>query len=225
MEEFTEETSKSDKEGDMEADKEVDAEVADKAVETAAKKTDKRRSATYNICITAMFVAIIAVCAWLAIPISAISITLQTMGVCLAAALLGWKRGVIAVVAYILLGLVGVPVFTGPKGGVAVLAGVTGGYIVGFLFTALIVGIVSDLVKNRKKIFQIIFLAVSMVVGIAVCYAFGTGWFVVVYGMKNAEPITVAAALDVCVFPYIIPDLIKVAVATALAVTLKRFIK
>lgn len=189
------------------------------------KKANKRKSAAYNICITAMFVAIIAVCAWLAIPISAISITLQTMGVCLAAALLGWKRGLIAVAAYILLGLVGVPVFTGPKGGVAVLAGVTGGYIIGFLFTALIVGVVSDLVKNRGKVARTVFLALSMVVGIAVCYAFGTGWFVIVYGAKNAEGITVAAALNMCVIPYIVPDLVKVAVATALAVPLRRFIK
>jgi len=189
------------------------------------KKNDKKIGAAYNICITAMFVAIIAVCAWISIPISAISITLQTMGVCLAAALLGWKRGLIAVTAYILLGLVGVPVFSGPKGGVAVLAGVTGGYIVGFLFTALIVGVVSDLVKNRGRVAQVIFLALAMAIGVAVCYAFGTGWYVVVYGANNADGITVAAALNMCVFPYIIPDLIKIAVAVPLAVTLKKFIK
>lgn len=187
----------------------------------------KRIGAAYNICITAMFVAIIAVCAWIAIPISEISITLQTMAVCLAAALLGWKRGLIAVVAYILLGLVGVPVFTGFKGGVAVLAGVTGGYIIGFLFTALIVGIVSDVLKKLvvNKVLTAVFLAVAMVVGIIICYAFGTGWFVIVYGAKNSESITVSAALAMCVFPYIVPDLVKVAVAVSLSVILKRFIK
>lgn len=72
------------------------------------------RSAAREISYTAMFVAIIAVCAWIAIPLpSNISITLQTMGVCLAAGFLGWKRGLIAVAVYILLGLCGVPVFQG----------------------------------------------------------------------------------------------------------------
>lgn len=193
----------------------------------AEKKKDRRTSATYNICITAMFVAIITVCAWLAIPISAISITLQTMAVCFAAALLGWKRGLVAVAAYILLGLVGVPVFSKFQSGVGVLAGVTGGYIIGFLFTALIVGVVSDVLKKfvSNKILIAVFLALAMIVGVAICYAFGTGWYVIVYGMKNAEGITVSAALSMCVFPFIVPDLIKIAVALSLTLTLKRFVK
>lgn len=76
------------------------------------------KSAAREICYTAMFVAIITVCTWISIPIGEIPITLQTMGVCLAAALLGWKRGAIATAVYILLGLCGVPVFTGFTGGV-----------------------------------------------------------------------------------------------------------
>ena len=87
----------------------------------------KSKSAAYDIAISALFVAVIAICAWIAVPISEISITLQTMGVCLAAALLGWKRGLAVVSAYILLGLVGVPVFSGFTGGAAKLIGPTGG--------------------------------------------------------------------------------------------------
>ena len=99
--------------------------------EKAARGKRMAKSAAREICYTAMFVAIITVCAWISIPIGEIPITLQTMGVCLAAALLGWKRGAIATAVYILLGLCGVPVFTGFTGGVAKLVLPTGGYIVG----------------------------------------------------------------------------------------------
>ena len=109
------------------------------------------RSAAREISYTAMFVAIIAVCAWIAIPLpSNISITLQTMGVCLAAGFLGWKRGLIAVAVYILLGLCGVPVFQGFTAGAAKLGSVTGGYIVGFLFTAAAVGLAADYIKVKS---------------------------------------------------------------------------
>lgn len=205
-----------------------EAEMAEdtETVKKAAKKK-KRESAAYNIAITAMFVAIIAVCAWASIPISAISITLQTFAVCLAAALLGWKRGIAAVVAYILLGLVGVPVFSGFKAGASVLAGITGGYIIGFLFTAAIVGIVSDVLRKvkPKKAVEIVIMALAMVVGIIVCYAFGTLWFVFVFNAKNDTPVTVYAALSMCVFPYIVPDLVKVALAVVVYTSTKKHIK
>jgi len=196
-------------------------------MEKEKQKSDRRIGAAYNIAITAMFVAIIAVCAWLYIPISNIPITFQTFAVCLAAALLGWKRGLIAVTAYILLGLVGVPVFAKFGGGVGVLAGPTGGYIIGFLFTAAIVGVVSDVLKRVKlhKAIEVILLALAMIVGIAVCYAFGTAWYVIVNKIAKDTAVTVYAACSMCVFPYIIPDLIKICVAVPLALTLKRFIK
>lgn len=184
----------------------------------------KSKSAAYDIAISALFVAVIAVCAWIAVPISEISITLQTMGVCLAAALLGWKRGLAAVSAYILLGLVGVPVFSGFTGGAAKLIGPTGGYIVGFLFTALLVGIACDLVRGKSKGKFIFVCALSMVAGVAVCYAFGTAWFMFMMSGKG-NPYTLSAALAMCVLPYIPFDLLKIAVATALSVALKRFIK
>ena len=184
----------------------------------------KRKSVAYDIAISALFVAVIAVCAWIAVPISEISITLQTMGVCLAAAMLGWERGLAAVAAYILLGLVGVPVFSGFTGGAAKLIGPTGGYIVGFLFTALLVGIACDLVRGKAKWLFAVVCVLSMIVGIAVCYAFGTGWFMFMMSGKG-NPYTLSAALAMCVLPYIPFDLIKIAVATALSVALKRFVK
>mgnify|MGYP000017915712 FL=1 len=192
--------------------------------EKAARGKRMAKSAAREICYTAMFVAIITVCAWISIPIGEIPITLQTMGVCLAAALLGWKRGAIATAVYILLGLCGVPVFTGFTGGVAKLVLPTGGYIVGFLFTALIVGAASDYIKIKNVLARMAVLAAAMAVGIAVCYAFGTAWFMALYA-RAEKSITLAGALSLCVVPYLLPDLVKVIFAAALVAKLKKYMK
>lgn len=160
-----------------------------------------------------MFAALIAVCAWIAIPLT-VSVTLQTFAVCLTAGLLGWKRGVLSVAVYILLGIIGLPVFTGFNGGVAAVTGPTGGYVVGFLFTALVVGIALD--KLGKKIWQ---NAVFMIAGVAVCYLFGTVWYVAAY------KVGFAAALSTCVLPFLIPDAVKIALAAVLVNRLKKFVK
>lgn len=168
---------------------------------------------TLDIVYIGIFAALIAVCAWIAIPLT-VSITLQTFGVCLCAGLLGWKRAVPAVAVYILLGVVGLPVFTGFKGGISAVTGPTGGYIVGFIFTALIVGLASDLIG--KKIWQ---NAVFMAIGVLVCYAFGTVWFVIAY------KVSIPSAVATCVLPFLPADAVKIAVAAVLVNRLKRFVK
>lgn len=163
--------------------------------------------------------ALIAVCSWISIPLPTVPITLQTMGVCLIAGLLGLKKGTLATVIYIALGAIGVPVFSGFTGGVGIILGQTGGYIIGFIFTALIVGFASDKFKGR-----LLPLILSMVIGILVCYAFGTAWFAVVYAKSN-EPASLLTILGWCVFPFLLPDAVKVAVAAVLANRLKKFVK
>lgn len=175
-------------------------------------------SKTKNVVYCGVFVALIAICSWISIPLT-IPFTLQTFAICLTAALLGTKLGTITVLVYILLGLVGVPVFSGFKGGVAALMGPTGGYIIGFIFTALIVGFITE--KFGKKY---VILAISMVLGVIVCYAFGTVWFVSVY-TKTKEPVGIMTALSWCVIPYLIPDAAKIAVAVILTKRLERFVK
>lgn len=202
-----------------------------KAEETEEKsgKRDGRRiagSAAREICYTAMFVAIITVCAWISIPMpSNISITLQTMGVCLAGGFLGWKRGLIATAVYILLGLFGVPVFAGFTSGAAKLGSVTGGYIVGFLFTAPVAGLASDLIKAKNPWLRGVLLGAFMALGILLCYAFGTAWFVYLYNSGAEKSITLYGALSLCVIPYLLPDLVKVIVAAALVVRLKKYMR
>ena len=159
-----------------------------------------------------------AICAWISIP-GQIPFTLQTMGVFLAVGLLGGKRGTLAVLVYILMGAVGLPVFSGMTGGLGKLVGMTGGYIVGFLVSALLMWAMEALLGKKTWV-----LAVSMVLGLIACYAFGTAWFLVVYTSSKGA-ITLGAVLGMCVIPYIIPDAVKIAVALVLTRILKRFVK
>ena len=165
---------------------------------------------TRDMALCALFAALLAVCAWLVIPIGDVPFTLQTFGVFAALGLLGGKRGTIAIAVYLLLGAVGIPVFAGFKGGIGTLFGTTGGYLVSYLFMGLIVLLAETLFGDRTIVFLI-----AGVIALAVCYAFGTAWFVVAYA-RTAGPISWAAALGKCVIPFVLPDLAKLALAVLL---------
>lgn len=175
------------------------------------------RSKTYDIVYIAVFAVIMAICSWISIP-AAVPFTLQTFGVFIAVGVLGGKRGSLSVLVFILLGAIGIPVFANFSGGIGVLAGPTGGYIIGFLFSALLMWAMEKL-PGKKSVMQI----VSMIAGLIVCYAFGTVWFVIVYGRMNG-PIGFTAALASCVVPFIIPDIIKIALAYVLSRKLRKYV-
>ena len=177
---------------------------------TAVSPKTGGRLTTRDITICALSIALIAVCSWISIPMT-IPFTLQTFAVCLIAALLGARRAVIGTLAYIVLGAVGVPVFAGFKGGIGSLLGPTGGYIIGFIFTALIVGFAAERFGRSLQV-----LIPAMIIGILVCYAFGTAWFVIVY-TRTKEAIGIGAALGWCVTPYIPADTVKLLLASFLA--------
>lgn len=177
------------------------------------QKSKKKKFKTIDIVYIGLSAALIAICSWISIPMT-VSFTLQTCAVCLTAGLLGWKRGTLTVLVYILLGMVGLPVFTGFKSGIAAVTGPTGGYIVGFIFTALIVGLAADRLGKRLWA-NILFMAI----GILVCYLFGTVWFMIAY------KVTFVSALTTCVIPFLIPDAVKIAVAAILVNRLKKFVK
>lgn len=181
-------------------------------------ETKKEKFKTLDLVYIGLSAALIAICSWISIPLT-VPITLQTMGICLIASLFGLKRGTLATVVYIILGAIGVPVFQGFTSGMSIIAGSTGGYIIGFIFTALIVGFASD--KWNGKLVPLI---ISMVIGILVCYAFGTAWFAVVYARENT-PATLSAILGWCVIPFLIPDAVKIVLASILTNRLKRFVK
>lgn len=177
-----------------------------------------KKMKTLDMVYIALFACLMAICSWISIP-GEVPFTLQTMGVFLAIGLLGGKRGTLAVLVYILMGVVGLPVFSGFSGGIGKLVGVTGGYIVGFLASALVMWAMEALLGKKKWA-----LVLSMVIGLLVCYAFGTAWFMVLYTSSKGA-ITLGAVLGMCVIPYIIPDVIKIAVALLLTNILKRFVK
>ena len=171
--------------------------------------TMNQKLTTKQIALIAMGVALITVCSWISIP-ATVPFTLQTFAVCLVTAVFGLRMGIWAVLCYILLGAVGAPVFSGFKGGFGALLGTTGGYIIGFLFTALIVGAA---VKKWGRNMPVLIL--SMALGILLCYTFGTVWFMLVYA-KNSGPIGISTALGWCVIPYLIPDGAKIVLAALL---------
>lgn len=164
---------------------------------------------TKELVYVALCAVIIAICSWISIP-TAVPFTLQTFGIYLTIAVLGGKLGTISFLIYLTLGAIGLPVFAGFKGGFAALTGPTGGYIIGFLATALIMwGFEKFFGKNK------ISFIISAIIGLVVCYSLGTIWFMKVFSAANG-PIGLAATLGMCVVPFIIPDLIKLVLAYAI---------
>ena len=172
---------------------------------------------TRELALIAMGAALIAVCSWLSVP-AAIPFTLQTFAVCLVTAVFGLRMGLWTVAVYLLLGAVGAPVFSGFKGGIGALLGVTGGYLVSYLFMGLVVILAEKWFGRSNLVFLI-----AGVIALAVCYAFGTAWFVVAYA-RTAGPISWAAALGKCVLPFVIPDLIKLALAALLRARVGKYL-
>ncbi len=163
---------------------------------------------TRDIVYIGIFAAIITICSWISIPLT-VPFTLQTFAVFLTVLLLGGRRGTIAVLIYILLGIVGIPVFSGFKGGIAVLLGPTGGYIVGFIATALIMWAFEHVKTDNKTVSSVI----SMLLGLFSCYAIGTAWFSRIYNNGTDTPASISVILGWCVIPFIIPDLVKIFLA------------
>ena len=180
---------------------------------TTQKTTGKGK--TYDMAYIAAFTVLIAICSWISIP-TLVPFTLQTFAVFLSVSVLGGKRGTAAVIIYVLLGAIGVPVFAGFSGGLGIILNNTGGYIIGFILSALIMWLMES-VLGRKLWVQ----GLSMVLGIIACYAMGTIWFMLVY-MRTTGPVGAGTVLGWCVIPFLIPDAVKIALALALGNALRK---
>ncbi|MBR2512249.1 MAG: biotin transporter BioY, partial [Firmicutes bacterium] len=133
-----------------------------------------------------------------------------------------WKYGSVSVIVFVLLGAAGLPVFHGFTGGMGIITGPTGGYIVGYILAAFLTGIMIDTYfKARKssdnKAATYAVLALAMALGLFACYALGTAWFMHISGTD------LKAALLMCVVPFLIGDAIKIAAATVLVKKLRPF--
>ena len=193
------------------------------------QKKQSTKSGAKRIARIALFTALTAACAQISIPLpGGVPITLQTLAVMLAAAILRWD-GVFVLAAYLFLGLVGVPVFSN-FGSTANLFSPTGGFLVGFLPMAAVIAAISKFSdlhaaeqeqplagerKRREQLRIFIVTCIASFVGTVVCYAFGTAWFIGLNAFRGTEK-TVAYALSACVVPFIVPDLLKIALASYL---------
>lgn len=155
----------------------------------------------------ALCAAVMAVCAWLAIPVGDVAVTMQTFGLFLTLSLLGGKGGTLVCLLYLLVGAVGLPVFTGFQGGIGVLIGPTGGYLWGFLAAALVFW----LLEGRCPQF------LALVLGISACYLCGTAWYYFAWAHGGLWLILLK-----CVLPYLIPEAAKLTLALFLARRLEK---
>ena len=163
-----------------------------------------RLEKTRNLILCALFAALTAVLSQIAIPIQPVPVNLATFSVFVAGGVLGAKRGAISQAVYVLLGAVGLPVFSSFSGGMGILFGPTGGYIVGYVAAAWLVGLLSARCHGKAYWF-----ALSMAGGLALCYLLGTAWYMVV-------------SLLLCVVPFLPGDAAKIAVAALLVPVLRK---
>lgn len=171
-----------------------------------------------DITYIAFCTALLVVCAWIKVPF-AIPFTLQCFAVFLIVGLLGGKHAAICTMLYILLGAIGLPVFSGFAGGIGMLFGSTGGYILGFLFPPIAKWIAEALHIKHKYT-----LALSQCIGLFLCYTFGTLWYLLFYAGGFAGQ-QLSGILSICVFPFVLPDLLKLVLALYLTKKLRKYIK
>lgn len=171
----------------------------------------EKKSKVYQMAACAIMSALLCVLGPNSLPIGPIPISLTNLVIYLTVYILGAKGSVVSYLIYILLGAIGLPVFSGYQGGVGKIVGPTGGYLVGFIFIALIGGLVIE--KTRANIW---FTGIALICATAITYLFGTVWFIA------QMDCTWGYALSVCVFPFIPFDLGKIVVASVLGKAVRK---
>ena len=169
---------------------------------------------TKKTALAAILAAILCVVSPISIPFGAIPISLATFAVYIISCTVNKKYATAAVIIYILLGAAGLPVFSAFSGGFHRIAGVTGGYIIGYIPCAFIISLLTERWENKKIIYP-----VSMIIGTAVCYLFGTLWYM------NQTETGFASAAATCILPFLIGDAVKIAAASCIGVTLRKKLK
>ena len=181
-------------------------------------KTKKNRLSTADLTVIAVCTVLITVCSWISIP-SVVPFTLQTFAVFCVLETTGGRRGTLAIVVYILLAAMGIPVLHGFSGGPGAVLGTTGGYLLGFVLIGLVYWL------NEKVLGTALPARIAaLLLGLILCYAFGTAWFIVVYA-RNSGPVGLDTALSWCVLPFIVPDLVTLVLAVLLASRLRKIIR
>lgn len=164
----------------------------------------------YALSFTALMTAVLCVLAPMSLQIGVVPLSASTLVIYLSLYLLGWRQGTISCLVYILMGVLGLPVFSGFTGGVGKLLGPTGGYLIGYIPMAVISGKIIACSSKRWIHFA------AFLLGTAVCYLLGTAWFCMVMHVD------MISALAVCVIPFLAGDILKIFLAVTMGPKLKK---
>ena len=173
-----------------------------------------KKLSIYKMATCAIMAALMCILGPLSIPIGPVPVTLTNFVIYLAIMLLGMKLSTISFIVYLLLGTIGLPVFSGFSGGVAKLLGPTGGYLIGFILVALVGGLFFEKSKGQP-----IITGIGMFLGLVIAYILGTAWFV--FQMQ----VDVAYALTVCVWPFVPFDIIKIVIAVIIGKVIRKALR
>ncbi len=176
------------------------------------KEKKKSIVSTKSLATIGLMTAVCCVLGPVSVPIGAVPVSLGVLAVLLTVYVLGMFKGTVATLVYILLGAAGIPVFSGYQGGLQKLSGPTGGYIIGFILMALIAGFFIDRFSYKKCYMHV----VGMVLGLAVCYLFGTFWFMFI------TKTSFLGALSICVVPFLVFDALKIAFCFSVGIGLRK---
>lgn len=176
------------------------------------------KTKTREVVLVAVFSVFMAVCAWITVP-GVVPFTMQSFAVFLALCLLGAKHGTVAILLYLLLGALGLPVFSNFTAGVGVLLGPNGGYMIGWLLMGAVLWLV-EIFGSKKPFWRV----AALVLGQLLCYAVGTVWFIAVYTVQTG-PVGVGTALIWCVVPFVLPDFAKLFLALWMTKRLQKVLK
>lgn len=168
-----------------------------------------RNNQTQMLILAALFVAVTAVCAQIRIPIGAVPFTMQIFAISLMGVVLGSRWGVISALGYLILGAVGAPVFSGFSGGLQVLIGKTGGYLFGFIPAAYVIGWITE--RGRLTVSKAVWANLA---GLVIIYAIGAMQLKLVLNLPWVQ------AFEFGIYPFIIPDIVKLVLASILGVSL-----
>lgn len=168
-----------------------------------------------DITVVALFVALISLCSFMTVYFGAIPLTLQLLGVFCAVNILEAKRSFAAVVCYLLLGAVGLPIFNGFTGGLGNLFGATGGFLLSFPLVSLAVGLICRFKKNFMT------FVLGNFVGVIVCHFCGVLWYWLIF-LKDLSFDGLLSSVITCSLPFLLPDIIKVIAAAFLSDRVRR---
>ena len=190
-----------------------DKQITNNKITNGGKKVNSKKINISEITIIGLMTAIICVLGPLSIPIpfSVVPISFTNLAIYFTVFILGWKKGTISYLVYLLIGLVGVPVFSGFSAGPGKLVGPTGGYLIGFIFLAIISGFFIEKFKGK-----ILMYVVGMVLGLTITYIMGTAWLAYQVGLTFKEGLLMG------VIPYLPGDVLKIVAATIVGPILRK---